>query len=126
MTPSSDTNVKITTSLIPAPRVVAGTLREANTGSPIRVTDSRGARLLGLPSRPRKSSIWRPCECGAGPLQCPHADQRSGASFLFLGSYYHETHKISAKTATNIRSIPQRKPEYHRQQLEVRPERGAP
>src|SRR5215213_6929764 len=42
MTPSSDTNVKITTSLIPAPRVVAGTLREANTGSPIRVTDSRG------------------------------------------------------------------------------------
>ena len=89
--------------------VVAGTLREANTGSPIRQTDPRGARSLGLPGRPRKSSIWRPCDCGAGPLQYPHGDQRSGASFLFLGIYYHETHKTSAKTARNIRATNPRK-----------------
>lgn len=45
----------------------------------------------------------------AGPLQYPHGDQRSGASFLFLGIYYHETHKTSAKTARNIRATPPRK-----------------
>ena len=30
-------------------------------------------------------------------------------SFLFLGIYYHETHKTSAKTDRNIRATPPRK-----------------
>src|SRR5918997_6039912 len=41
MTPSSDTKVKITTSLIPAPHVASTLRAEATTGSPIRQTDPR-------------------------------------------------------------------------------------
>ena len=38
-------------------------------------------------------------------LRFAYNDRRSDVSFSYGGIYYHETHKISAKTDSNMRAI---------------------